>query len=207
VSAPEDRLGRRFFARPSTVVAREVLGRVLVRSGGGGARIAARIVETEAYEETDPASHSYRGRTARNEVMFGPAGHLYVYFTYGMHFCMNLVTARAGRGSAVLLRAAEPLEGLRSMKRRRGTADPRLLCAGPARLCQAFGIDRRWNGTDLVEGDALWIERGRRVPDDRVLIGPRVGISSATEQPWRFSVLADPYVSRGRPIATERLRG
>jgi DNA-3-methyladenine glycosylase len=207
VSAPEDRLSRRFFARPSTVVAREVLGRVLVRSGGRGARLAARIVETEAYEETDPASHSYRGRTARNEVMFGPAGHLYVYFTYGMHFCMNLVTARAGRGSAVLLRAAEPLEGLRSMEGRRGTADPRLLCAGPARLCQAFGIDRRWNGTDLVEGDALWIERGRRVPDDRVLIGPRVGISSATEQPWRFSVFADPYVSRGRPIAAERLRG
>jgi DNA-3-methyladenine glycosylase len=207
VSAPGDRLGRRFFARPSTVVARELLGRVLVRNGPRGVRIAARIVETEAYEETDPASHSYRGRTTRTDVMFGPAGHLYVYFTYGMHFCMNVVTAREGQGSAVLLRGAEPLEGLGSMKRRRGTTDARLLCAGPARLCRAFGIDRRSNGADLVEGGAIWIDRGRRVPDERVLVGARVGISSAIERPWRFSVLADPFVSRGRPIPAARLRG
>ena len=145
------RLPRRFYARPSTVVARELLGRVFVRAGRGSARVAARIVETEAYEQTDPASHSFRGLTPRNAVMFGPAGHLYVYFTYGMHFCMNVVTDREGWGSAVLLRAAEPLEGLASMRRRRGTPDVRLLCAGPARLTQAFGIDRRFDGHRFVD--------------------------------------------------------
>jgi DNA-3-methyladenine glycosylase len=199
-------LPRRFFTRPSTAVARDLLGRVLVRTGPRGTRIAARIVETEAYEETDPASHSFAGRTQRNEVMFGPAGHLYVYFTYGMHFCMNVVTDREGRGSAVLLRAAEPLEGLGSMARRRGTDEPRLLCAVPARLTQAFAIDRRDNGIDVVEGSLLRLERGRRVPDQRVATGPRVGISVGVEEPWRFSVAGDPFVSRGRPVRAEGLK-
>jgi DNA-3-methyladenine glycosylase len=139
--------------------------------------------------------------------MFGPAGHLYVYFTYGMHFCMNVVTDRVGRGSAVLLRAAEPLEGTRTMARRRGQNDPRLLCSGPARLTQAFGIDRRANGTDLTVGDRLWLERGRPVRDGLVDVGPRVGIRSAVERPWRFTVRENPYVSRGRPSMPERLRG
>jgi DNA-3-methyladenine glycosylase len=210
------RLQRRFYARPSTVVARELLGRVFVRSGRAGARVAARIVETEAYEQTDPASHSFRGPTARNAVMFGPAGHLYVYFTYGMHFCMNVVADREGWGSAVLLRAAEPLEGVATMRRRRGTTDLRLLCSGPARFTQALGIDRRFDGVDLVEGSTLWIERGAPVPSARVEIGPRVGIRSGVEQPWRFSVAGDAFVSRGRPLAaprpgrpgaSERLRG
>jgi DNA-3-methyladenine glycosylase len=199
-------LPRRFYERPSLVVAREVLGRVLVRGGPRGSRVAARIVEAEAYEETDPASHSYNGRTPRNEVMFGPAGHLYVYFTYGMHFCMNVVTDRDGRGSAVLLRGAEPLEGLHAMARRRGTNDPRLLCAGPARLTQAFGIDRRNNGADLVGGDVLWLERGQRVRNELVEVGPRVGIRSAVERPWRFSVRESPYVSRVRPAPAAPLR-
>ena len=200
------RLPRRFYARPSTVVARELLGRVFVRSGRAGARVAARIVETEAYEQTDPASHSFRGITARNAVMFGPAGHLYVYFTYGMHFCMNVVTDREGWGSAVLLRAAEPLEGVATMRRRRGTTDPRLLCSGPARFSQALGIDRRFDGVDLVDGSTLWIERGVPVPSARVEIGPRVGIRSGVEQPWRFSVAGDPFVSRGRPLTAPRAR-
>ena len=198
---PSPRLSRRFYARPSTVVARELLGRVFVRSERGGARLAARIVETEAYEQTDPASHSFRGVTARNAVMFGPAGHLYVYFTYGMHFCINVVTDREGWGSAVLLRAAEPLEGVSTMRRRRGTADPRLLCSGPARFTQALGIDRRFDGVDLVESATLWIERGVPVPEALVQIGPRVGIRSGVEQPWRFSVAGDAFVSRGRPLA------
>ncbi len=203
-SRSTERLPLRFYARPSTVVARELLGRVFVRSGRAGARVAARIVETEAYEQTDPASHSFRGVTARNAVMFGPAGRLYVYFTYGMHFCMNVVTDREGWGSAVLLRAAEPLEGVAAMRRRRGTADLRLLCSGPARLTQALGIDRRFDGVDLVEGSTLWIERGEPVPQARVRIGPRVGIRSGVEQPWRFSVADDAFVSRGRPLAAPR---
>ena len=200
------RLPRRFYARPSTVVARELLGRVFVRSGRAGARVAARIVETEAYEQTDPASHSFRGLTARNAVMFGPAGHLYVYFTYGMHFCMNVVTDREGWGSAVLLRAAEPLEGVATMRRRRGTADLHLLCSGPARFTQALGIARGFDGVDLVDGSTLWIERGVPVPEARVQIGPRVGIRSGVEQPWRFSVAGDAFVSRGRPVAAPRGR-
>jgi len=202
----QHRLPRRFYARPSTLVARELLGRVFVRSGRAGARVAARIVETEAYEQTDPASHSFRGLTSRNAVMFGPAGHLYVYFTYGMHFCMNVVTDREGWGSAVLMRAAEPLEGVATMRRRRGTTDLRLLCSGPARFTQALGIDRRFGGVDLVDGSTLWIERGVPVPSARVEIGPRVGIRSGVEQPWRFSIAGDPFVSRGRPLSAPRAR-
>ncbi|MFL5768027.1 MAG: DNA-3-methyladenine glycosylase [Actinomycetota bacterium] len=206
-SRSTERLPRRFYSKPSTVVARELLGRVLVRSGRKGSRISARIVETEAYEQTDPASHSFRGPTARNAVMFGPAGHLYVYFTYGMHFCMNVVTDREGWGSAVLLRAAEPLEGIATMRRRRGTSGPKLLCSGPARLTQAFGIDGRFDGVDVVEGSTLWVERGVPVPAARVRIGPRVGIRSGVEQPWRFSVADDAFVSRGRPLPARRIGG
>jgi len=153
-------------------------------------------VEVEAYEEGDPASHSFRGRTARTEVMFGRPGHLYVYFTYGMHFCCNVVTGREGEGSAVLLRAAEPVEGLPEMFRRRRTEDPRLLCAGPGRLTQAFGIGRGDNGIDLVRGPDLRIVRGEPVPEELVERGPRIGIRVATDRPWRLSVADSPYVSR-----------
>jgi DNA-3-methyladenine glycosylase len=194
-------LPRRFYARSSTVVARELLGRVFVRTSRGGRRLSARIVETEAYEQTDPASHSFRGPTPRNGVMFGPAGYLYVYFTYGMHFCMNVVTDREGWGSAVLLRAAEPLEGVATMRRRRRVADVRQLCSGPARFTQAFGIDRRLDGVDLVDGASLRIERGLPVPASRIVVGPRVGIRTGVEQPWRFRVADDPFVSKGRPAA------
>jgi DNA-3-methyladenine glycosylase len=189
------RLARRFFARPATEVAPALLGRVLVRYGDGS-RMSARIVETEAYEEGDPASHSFRGRTTRNDVMFGPPGHLYVYFTYGMHHCMNVVTGRDGEGSAVLLRAAEPLECAEAMARRRGTIDRRLLCSGPARLCEAFGVDRRADGADLVEGGEFWIERGRPVEGVHVVAGPRVGISLGEDRRWRFVVAGDPFASR-----------
>ena len=148
------RLPRSFFARPATVVAPELLGRVVVRILPNGTRLAARLVEVEAYEQGDPASHSYRGRpTPRTEVMFGPPGRLYVYFTYGRHFCSNVVTGPDDHGSAVLLRAAEPLEGLEVMASHRGTDRPRLLCSGPARLTQAFAIARADNGTDLVRNN------------------------------------------------------
>jgi DNA-3-methyladenine glycosylase len=173
-----------------------MLGRTLVRGLPDGGRLEARIVETEAYGEGDPASHSFRGPTPRNRVMFGPAGHLYVYFTYGMHFCMNVVTGRAGEGSAVLLRAAEPLEGLEAMAEHRGTTDPRSLCSGPARLCQALGVTRANDGDDLVGGGSLWLERGAAARE--VAIGPRVGIRHATDQPWRFWAEGDPFVSRSR---------
>jgi len=180
-------------------VAPDLLGCLLVRVLPSGRRLSARIVETEAYEEDDPASHSFRGPTPRNEVMFGPPGHLYVYFTYGMHFCMNVVTGRIGEGSAVLLRAGEPLEGAEVMARRRGTGNPRLLCAGPARMCRAFGIARAHNGRDLVAGEGMWLERGPAVPAGVVEAGPRVGIRDGTDRRWRFFLRGDPFVSRGRP--------
>lgn len=197
-------LPRSFYVRPSLEVAPDLIGRLLVRTLADGTRLVARIVETESYTEEDPASHSYRGRTRRNEVMFGPPGRLYVYFTYGMHFCSNVVTGRKGEGSAVLLRAAEPLEGLDEMARRRGVSDPFLLCAGPARLTQALGIGREENGVDLVRGTGLRILEGS--PVTRSLIGrsARVGVSSGAELRWRFFVEGDPFVSKGRPAKGSR---
>ena len=160
-----ERLGRRlprsFFARRSTVVAPELLGRVVVRILPDGTRLAGRLVEVEAYQQGDPASHSFRGRpTPRTEVMFGPPGRLYVYFTYGQHFCSNVVTGPEGYGSAVLLRAAEPLDGFETMAANRGTDAVRLLCSGPARLTRAFEIDRADNGTDLVSDPSLFLLAG-----------------------------------------------
>jgi DNA-3-methyladenine glycosylase len=193
------RLPRGFFGRPSVVVAPELLGHVLVRRLPDGEEIRVRLVETEAYRQDDPASHSYRGRTARNDVMFGPPGRLYVYFTYGMHHCMNVVTGADGDASAVLLRAAEPLSGLDAMAQRRGTDRPALLCSGPARLAAALGVDRALDGVDLVRGDVIWLERGTPLPPDRVSVGPRIGIRQAVEQPWRFTEAESPWVSRGRP--------
>ena len=189
-------LPRAFYARASLEVARDVLGRTLVRTLPEGRRLAGRVVEAEAYREDDPASHSYRGRTSRTDVMFGPPGRLYVYFTYGMHYCMNLVTGCDGEGSAVLLRAVEPLEDLEAMAERRGLSSPRLLCSGPGRLCQAFAVDRAQNGTDLVRGAELRLEAGEPVTDDLVLSGPRIGVTVATHQPWRFVVAGSPYLSR-----------
>jgi DNA-3-methyladenine glycosylase len=204
VSRSTRRLPRSFFARPSPEVGPDLLGRILVRKVGDGTLLAARIVEAEAYQEDDPASHSFRGRTNRTEVMFGPPGHAYVHFTYGMHHCMNIVTGSTGEGSAVLLRAAEPLEGLEEMARRRGTNDPRALCSGPGRLCQALGIDRADNGLDLVRGRLLWILEGAPVAPSTISVGPRVGITSGTERPWRFSVQGDRFVSRARPVVPVR---
>jgi DNA-3-methyladenine glycosylase len=196
-TSPRAALPRSFYERPSLEVARDLLGRTLVRMLPDGARLAGRIVEAEAYREDDPASHSYRGRTTRTDVMFGPPARLYVYFTYGMHFCMNVVTGRDGEGSAVLLRAAEPLEGVDRMVEHRGVHQLRLLCAGPGRLCQAFAVGREQNGTDLVAGPELRIEEGTAVPDEEVLAGPRVGLSVALQQPWRFVVATSWFLSRG----------
>lgn len=201
------RLPRSFYARRSSDVAPDLLGRVLVLRSADGVRLAARIVETEAYEPHDPASHAYRGRTARNAVMFGQPGRLYVYLTYGMHHCMNAVTGRVGEGMAVLLRAAEPIDGVVVMQARRGRESVADLCSGPAKLCQAFGVDRSFDGIDLVRGRDLWIAEGSPVSDTRIVAGPRVGIRVGTEYAWRFSVADDPFVSRrSGPTGSARTR-
>jgi DNA-3-methyladenine glycosylase len=197
------RLSRAFFTRASTAVALDLLGQVLARRLVDGTALRARIVETEAYDRDDPASHSFRGMTARNAVMFGPPGHLYVYFTYGMHHCMNVVTDRVGHGSAVLLRAAEPLAGIEAMGRARGTDRVRDLCRGPARLAQAFGVDRSFDGVDLVRGNDVWIERGPRIDPVDVRTGPRVGIRVGVDRPWRFW-LDERWVSASRSPACAR---
>lgn len=197
-------LPRSFYDREVTVVARDLLGRVLVRRLPDGRRLAVRLVEVEAYAPDDPASHSYRGPTERNRTMFGPPGRLYVYFTYGMHHCLNVVTGPAGVGAAVLLRAGEPLEGLEAMAERRGTRDPRLLCSGPGRLAQALGLTREHDGADLVRGPDVRLLEGEPVLDERVVATTRVGINHGTERPWRFLVAGDPFVSRGRPTGSRR---
>ncbi|CAN5291878.1 DNA-3-methyladenine glycosylase [soil metagenome] len=166
-----------------------------------GDLLVGRIVETEAYEEGDPASHSYRGRTARTSVMFGPGGHLYVYFTYGMHYCMNVVTSRDGEGSAVLLRAAEPLVGIPRMAALRGVSSRRSLCAGPARLTRAFAVGRSQNGTDLVAGGELFVASRRPHRAAPVIAVPRVGITAATDRRWRFVDPGSPFLSRRLAIA------
>jgi DNA-3-methyladenine glycosylase len=157
-------------------------------------------VEVEAYPgRGDPASHSYRGRTPRNEVMFARGGHLYVYFTYGMHFCANVVTGREGEGCAVLIRAVEPVAGGARMVRNRGLKRepvvPRLLTGGPARTCQALGITGFDNGTDLT-GGKIFLLRGEAVPDDAVAASTRIGISSAKGRKWRFFLRENPFVSK-----------
>jgi DNA-3-methyladenine glycosylase len=187
-----------FYARDTVVVAKALLGQLLV-SAVGHRRCLARIVETEAYVGPhDPACHAAGWRrTPRNEVLYGPPGLAYVYFTYGMHWCLNVVTEPEGYPAAVLLRAAEPLEGLGAMRRRRGRVPDLLLAAGPARLTQALGIDRRLNGHDLASGP-LWIAAGRSVAARQVVAGPRIGIRVATDWKLRFSIRDDPFVSRPR---------
>lgn len=183
-------LPRRFFQRDVVAVAGELIGRLLVREVDGE-RLVGKVVEAEAYGLDDPASHAYRGETHRNRSMFGPPGHAYVYRSHGIHCCLNAVTLP---GSAVLLRAVEPLEGLDAMVRRRGLGDPRLLCAGPGRLCQAFGIDLDQDGTDLCEGGGLWLAGVEPAP--AVVATRRVGVSVAADRPWRFVEATSRFASR-----------
>jgi DNA-3-methyladenine glycosylase len=190
------RLPRSFYARASTEVAPALLGQILVRALPDGTRAAARIVEVEAYAPDDPASHAFRGMTPRNAAMFGAPGHLYVYFTYGMHFCMNAVCGRAGEGAAVLLRAGEPLEGVEGMRARRRRERALELCSGPGRFTQAFGVTRSEDGADLVDGGSLWVERASR--SEAIGTGIRVGVSETTRS-WRYWLEGNSFVSRGRP--------
>jgi DNA-3-methyladenine glycosylase len=190
------RLGHDFFARDTLVVARELLGQRLVRVLDGQ-RLAGRIVEVEAYVgEEDQASHARSGATRRNAPMYGPAGHAYVYFIYGMHYCLNVVTEREGYPAAVLIRALEPLEGSEAMRVRRDGAPDVQLTSGPARLCQALGIDWQFDGADLCAPDALlFLEAGAAIPDEAAASGPRIGVRGdeiALAAPWRW------YVREGR---------
>jgi DNA-3-methyladenine glycosylase len=191
-------LPRAFFDRPATEVAPELLGCVFWSDTEAG-RVAVRLVEVEAYEgETDPASHSYRGRTARNAVMYGPPGHAYVYFTYGMHYCANLVCRAAGHASAVLLRAGQVIEGTElAASRRPGGSRDRDLARGPGRLCQALEIGRGLNGTDVCVPDSpLGIGPAAEPPAAAdIRTGPRVGITKAADWPLRFWLAGDAYVS------------
>ena len=176
------------------MVAPELLNKVLVRGDRSG-----RIVEVEAYAGAeDPASHGFGGPTPRNEVMFGRAGHLYVYFTYGMHFCANVVCGGVGESSAVLLRALAPLTGLDEMRSARGPAAKRDrdLCSGPAKLCQALGLDRGQDGVDLVRGEEVGVFDDGTSPPATPGVSPRIGISVAVDEPWRWFVPGDPNLSR-----------
>ena len=178
-----------FFARDVETVARALIGADLFVDGVGG-----RIVETEAYDAADPASHSFGGPTARNASMFGPPGHAYVYRSYGIHWCLNIVCGAGTTGSAVLIRAIEPLCGIALMRQRRGVDDLRLLCAGPGRLCQALAIDRRLDGAAL---DAAPFELRPSAEHLPIEAGARVGISVGVDTPWRFILAGSPFRSRG----------
>jgi len=182
------RLGADFFARSVHEVGPDLVGATLLVDGVGGT-----IVEVEVYDHEDPASHGYRGRTERNAAMFGPPGHAYVYRSYGIHWCLNLVCEDDGSAAAVLLRALEPTHGLDAMRTRRRLDDRRLLCAGPGRLCQALGVGREHDGLPLDEPP---FELHARPGEVRVAAGPRIGITRAAELPWRFGLAGSPYLSR-----------
>jgi DNA-3-methyladenine glycosylase len=223
-----DRLPCAFFARPVVEVAHDLLGCTFLYGGVGG-----RLVEVEAYRNDDPASHAYRGRTPRNAVMFGPPGRLYVYFTMGLHFCVNVVCQGEGEAAAVLLRALEPTVGLETMRERRGKEAPRLLCSGPAKLTQALGIARTENGVRACAADGRGDERGDDAggagaatgagacflpregvaaadPKEwgrhapRIVATPRIGVTAAPDTPWRFVDGDSPFLSRPLPRAGRR---
>jgi DNA-3-methyladenine glycosylase len=182
------KLTRHFFARSVHEVAPELIGATLLVGGAGGT-----IVEVEAYDHEDPAAHGYRGRTERNASMFGPAGHAYVYRSYGIHWCLNLVCEEESVASAVLLRALQPTTGLDVMQARRGLENERLLCAGPGRLCQALAVTREHDGLPL---DRPPFELHARAREPEVVAGTRVGITRAAELPWRYGLAGSRFLSR-----------
>jgi DNA-3-methyladenine glycosylase len=186
VSPP--RLDRTFFDRSVHAVAPDLIGTTLLFNGVGGI-----IVEVEAYHHTDPAAHSFRGPTQRNAVMFGPPGYIYVYRSYGIHWCVNFVCEAAGSASAVLIRAVEPTHGIPTMRRRRGLSDIRLLCAGPGRVCEALAITRAHNGLALDEPP---FELRRRDGDVEVVSGVRIGLTKAVELPWRYGLKGSRFLSK-----------
>ena len=181
-------LTRDFFARSVHEVAPELIGATLLVDGVGGT-----IVEVEAYDQEDPASHAYGGRTARNATMFGPAGHAYVYRSYGIHWCLNLVCGSEDDAEAVLIRALEPTAGIELQRQRRGVEDLRKLCSGPGKLCQALAITGEHDGLAL-DRPPFRLEERREVP--QIATGPRIGITRAAELPWRYGLEGSPFLSR-----------
>ncbi|MFZ1976316.1 MAG: DNA-3-methyladenine glycosylase [Bacteroidota bacterium] len=208
-------LPRSFYLHPTLFVARRLLGCFFVIRRGKEF-LAGKIVEVEAYKQNDPASHSFRGRTQRNDVMFWKGGHFYVYFTYGMHFCANVVTGPEGTGEAVLIRAVEPFAGIEAMFKNRYGLNPIPdfpiapslkhpisksfinLSNGPAKFCKTFGIGRAENGADLIHGNIM-IVRGEAYPISSICRSSRIGISEGMEKRWRFFIKGNPYVSKQVP--------
>lgn len=191
--AGSERLGREFFARPSIEVARDCLGKILVHGSAAG-----RIVEVEAYlGERDRAAHAWRGRTERTRVLFGPPGHAYVYFIYGMHECLNFTAESEGSAGSLLVRALEPLAGITRMRRRRGAAARRLenLASGPGKLTRAMGITRKLNGSDLTTGP-LEVRRLNPEPDVEIAVTPRIGIRHCADWPLRFLIAGSRFTSK-----------
>jgi DNA-3-methyladenine glycosylase len=182
------RLPRDFFARSVHEVAPDLIGATLLVDGVGGV-----VVEVEAYDQEDPASHGFRGRTARNAAMFGPPGHAYVYRSYGIHWCLNLVCDVPGRAEAALVRALEPTHGLDAMRARRGVEAVRALCSGPGKLCQALAVTREHDGLAL---DVPPFELLARVEAPPIVTGPRIGITRAAELSWRYGLAGSPFLSR-----------
>ncbi len=182
-----------FLQKPAFMVAPLLLGCILEREVNGKL-IRVKIVETEAYDETDAASHSYKGKTPRTEIMFGEPGHLYVYFTYGMHYCCNIVTDFEGSGSAVLIRAVEPVEGEDHMRALR-PIDGKNISNGPAKLCKALGIDKRLNGHDLSK-TPLTLKLAEPLKESKITQTKRIGISQSKDLPWRFYITGNEYVSK-----------
>lgn len=177
------------FHLPAPACARALIGWTLTVDGVGGV-----IVETEAYDRDDPASHNYRGPTARNAAMFGPVGRAYVYRIYGVHWCLNVVCGEAGSGQAVLIRAVAPTMGVEVMRVRRGLAAERMLCSGPGKLCQAMGVTGDHDGRSLSEPPFAWAPPDGAVED--IATGPRIGISRGVETPWRFGLKGSQWLSR-----------
>jgi DNA-3-methyladenine glycosylase len=182
------RLTRAFFDRSVHAVAPELIGATLLVDGVGGI-----VVEVEAYHHTDPAAHSYRGQTPRNALMFGPAGFAYVYRSYGIHWCMNVVCEAAGSASAVLIRALQPTHGIATMRRRRGQQDDTALCSGPGKLCEALAITDKHNGLPLDRAPFVFLARERE-PD--IVAGVRIGITKAVELPWRYGLRGSRFLSK-----------
>jgi len=195
------RLGAGFYARSVHEVAQELVGCV-VRHG----ETAGRIVETESYHMDEPACHAFAGVTGRTHTLFGPPGHAYVYFSYGIHSLLNAVAEEEGTGAAVLIRALEPVEGIALMRERRGVKRLEELCSGPGKLTQALGIGLPLNGTSLADGPIEVLARERDAPEPRIAVGERVGITKAADLPWRFCDAGSSHVSRPWPEEMRRLR-
>jgi DNA-3-methyladenine glycosylase len=196
LSRAQPPLGREFFARSVHEVAQDLVGSTLLVDGVGGP-----IVEAEAYDGEDPASHGFRGPTQRNRSMFGPPGHAYVYRSYGIHWCLNLVCEDEGRAAAVLVRALHPVEGLEEMRARRGAEDLRLLCSGPGKLCQALGVGGGHDGLPL---DRPPFELYARRSAPEIVTGPRIGITAAADLPWRYGLAGSPFLSRSFALRRAR---